>query len=173
MVRKVYLTIAALVFGLECWLVAQIGAISIYKIAVGLDWVQILFGMFLGLVIITALALTNSWIVLGEQSPILYWWLKIKQFISKMTWELANQIATWILIVTFIIVLVIGSCVTWTKINQYNNDIRMSGQWHRMYLDKAKDYDSLKRLNDEMSTDYASAVNTIKTHFASGATGHP
>ncbi|MDP4224742.1 MAG: hypothetical protein Q8910_00030 [Bacteroidota bacterium] len=173
MVRNVYLSVSALVFAVLSFLLIGQGAMFIGAFLVALNWTQILFYISLALVVIVALIFTNTWLVLNEQSPILFLWLKTKQFISNITF---NELYKWTLrlvIGIYIILFVIGCCMTYSKINKFNNDIQLSGQWHNMYLEKAKDYNDLKQLYDEQSIDYASIHNELKHRLAMGATGHP
>jgi hypothetical protein len=172
MVRKVYLTVAALIFGFECWLAIRIGAISIYQTMIGLDWVQILFYMFLGFVVIAAFALTNSWIVLGEKSPILYWWLKVNQFISKMTWELANKIVLGTILGLLIIILAVGCTVGYGKFKSAADDLQKVEYYKQKCIEQQKTIEDQNKLINDMSIDYADLHNTVKKRLAMGGRGN-
>lgn len=173
MVRNVYLSFSALVFALLSLLLVWQGAMFVGAFIAALNWTQILFYVSVVLVTIAALVFTNTWLVLNKESPILYLWLQMKQFISNITW---NKLYKWtfcLVVGTYIILFIVGSYATYSKINKFNNDIRLSGQWRTMYLEKAKDYNDLKQLYDEQSVDYADLHNTVKNRLAIGAKGHP
>jgi hypothetical protein len=167
-IRNIYLSVSALVFAILSSLIVWQGATFIYAYLIALDWTVILFTGFVVLAVIAALIFTNKWVVLGSKSPIISLWLDLKQLLSKITWDIAYKIMIWGFVTVFATIFTIGCFVSYSKINQYNSDLHMSGQWYKMYLDRDKDYKDLKQLYDEQSIDYASAVNTIKTHFYAG-----
>jgi hypothetical protein len=165
--------VSALVFAVLSFLLVWQGTMFVGAFLVALNWTQILFFLSFTLVVIVALVFTNTWLVLNEQSPILFLWLKMKQFISNVTLDRLYKWSFYLVVAAYILLFIVGSYVTYSKINKFNNDIRLSGQWHNMYLEKAKDYEDLKQLYDEQSVDYASIHNELKHRLAMGATGHP
>jgi hypothetical protein len=161
-----------LVFAVLSVLVILQGATFIYAYLAALNWTQILFTTSLIFIVIAALLFTNKWVVLGNKSPIISVWLDLKQFISKITWDLAKRVLIWTLVGIYIIQLVIGCFVIHSKVIQYDNNIRLSSQWHTMYINKSKDYNDLKEMFDEQSIDYADLHNTVKKRLATGGRGN-